>query len=129
MPVSRVHFHPYGSFIMCYDHNKWEDARDAIIKSAMATPKFCLMTDKLEEEHIDNYDVPERPLYFANPERIGEVIPVRRDNLTYEFNLNDDIKCYLQFFLKCRTLIKTAGLGDTISSTGFIYHEPKKLRS
>jgi len=49
--------------------------------------------------------------------------------LTYEFDLNDDIKCYMQFFLKCRTLIKTAGLGDTISSTGFIYHEPKKSKT
>ena len=52
---------------MCYDHSKWEDAREAIIKSAMATPKFCVMTDKLEDHHIDNYDVPELPQYLTNP--------------------------------------------------------------
>jgi hypothetical protein len=114
---------------MCYDHSKWEDAHDAIIKSSMATPKFCKMTDKLEEEHIENYDVPERPRHIINPYNQKDLIPIQRDNLTYEFDLNDDIKCYMQFFLKCRTLIKTAGLGDTISSTGFIYHEPKKNKT
>ena len=45
--------------------------------------------------------------------------------MTYEFNISKDVKCYLQFFLKCREVFKTAGMGDTISSTGFIYHEPK----
>lgn len=125
LPISRVHLHPYGSFIMCYDRTKWHDARDAIIKSSLATPKFCLLTDKIEDEHLDNYDIPERPKYFVNPSNLGEVIPVKRDNLTYRFDLGEKIECYLQFFLKCRKLIKTAGLGDTISSTGFIYHEPK----
>jgi len=52
MPVSRVHLHPYGSFLMCYDTSKWEDAREAIIKSAMVTPKFCKMTDRLREEDL-----------------------------------------------------------------------------
>ena len=83
--VSRVHLHPYGSFIMCYDHSKWEDAHDAIVKSAMATPKFCKMTDYLLEEHIENYDVPERPKKFANPSKPGEFIPIERGNLTYKF--------------------------------------------
>ena len=26
LPLSRVHMHPYGSFLMCYDTTKWEDA-------------------------------------------------------------------------------------------------------
>lgn len=129
LPVSRVHLHPYGSFIMCYDTAKWEDAREAIIKSAMATPKFCKMTDRLLEEHLENYDVPERPHFFSNPGKDNEVIQVQRNNLTYKFELSENIECYLQFFLKCRSLIKTAGLGDTISSTGFIYHQPKKHHS
>lgn len=86
-----MHLHPYGSFLICYDKSKWEDAHDAIIKSAMVSPKFCMLTDKLEEEHLDNYDVPDLPKFFANPKNPGEVIPIRRDNLTYSFNLNDDI--------------------------------------
>ena len=49
------------------------------------------MTERLEEEHLDNYDVPERPLYFSNPMKFGEVIPVRRDNLTYKFDLTPHI--------------------------------------
>jgi hypothetical protein len=40
-----VHLHPYGSFLMCYDRAKWQDARDAIVKSSLITPKFCLLTD------------------------------------------------------------------------------------
>lgn len=61
LSISRVHMHPYGSFILCYDHSKWEDGRDAIIKSSLTTPKFCKMTDNLED-HIENYDIPERPM-------------------------------------------------------------------
>ena len=120
--VSRVHTHPYGSFILCYDTKKWENGRDAIIKSALTTPKYCMMTEDLSE-HIENYDIPERPTHFTSP--MGEVIKIEKDSLTYDFTLLPDIKCHLQFFMKCRKMIKTAGMGDTISSTGFIYHPPK----
>jgi len=41
MPLSRVHLHPYGSFLMCYDDSIWEDAREAIIKGSIAVPKYC----------------------------------------------------------------------------------------
>ena len=51
---------------MCYDTNKWEDARDAIIKSALVTPKYCMMTESLSD-HITNYEIPERPMQIANP--------------------------------------------------------------
>ena len=71
--VSRVHIHPYGSFVLCYDQTKWEDGRDAIIKSALSTPKYCKMTENLSE-HVDNYDIPERPQFFTSP--MGEVIKI-----------------------------------------------------
>jgi ADP-dependent phosphofructokinase/glucokinase len=29
--------------------------------------------------------------------------------------------------MKCKEVVKTAGMGDTISGTGFIYHAPKKI--
>lgn len=45
LSISRVHLHPYGSFFMCYDTNKWEDAKESIIKSSLATPKYCVMSD------------------------------------------------------------------------------------
>ena len=41
LPLSRIHLHPYGSFLMCYDNSKWEDAADAIIKGSIAVPKYC----------------------------------------------------------------------------------------
>ncbi len=58
--VSRVHIHPYGSFVLCYNESLWEDGRDALIKSALSTPKYCKMTDALAD-YVDNYDIPERP--------------------------------------------------------------------
>jgi len=70
--------------------------------------------------------VPELPKSFIHPNKPNEKIEVDKQNLTYEFDLTDNIYCYLQFFLKCRSMVKTAGMGDTISSTGFIYHVPKK---
>ena len=83
------------------------------------------MTENLED-YADNYDIPERPKFFTSPS--GEIVKIEKENLTYSFKLNPDIKCYLQFFMKCRRIIKTAGMGDTISSTGFIYHPPKSKR-
>lgn len=67
--------------------------------------------------------MPERPAHFTSP--AGEIVKIQKDNLTYGFRLDSDVKCYLQFFMKCKKMIKTAGMGDTISSTGFIYHPPK----
>jgi len=90
--VSRVHTHPYGSFILCYDESKWEDGRDAIVKSALSTPKYCMMTENLSE-HADNYEIPERPTHFTSP--MGEVIKIEKDKLTYKFSLNHSVKCYL----------------------------------
>jgi ADP-dependent phosphofructokinase/glucokinase len=42
LPLSRVHLHPYGSFVMCYRKSIWEDANDAIIKSSIVLPKYCI---------------------------------------------------------------------------------------
>jgi len=47
-----------------------------------------------------------------------------KQKLTYFFDLDEHNECYMQFFIKCKTLVKTAGMGDSISAAGFIYHEP-----
>jgi hypothetical protein len=54
-------------------------------------------------------------------------VEVNRETLTYNFDLDNDgeIHCYLQFFMKCKQMRKTAGMGDTISGTGWVYHEPR----
>ena len=66
MPLSRVHLHPYGSFLMCYDSNKWEDAREGIIKGSIIVPRYCQMGSKGDSgknwlENTDDYDVPDLP--------------------------------------------------------------------
>ena len=127
LDINRVHLHPYGSFFMCYDKNKWHDARDALLKSALAIPKYCINPAASQNvlDHLDNFDVSELPDSFDHPNKPGEKIKISKDNLTYDFDLNDDVYCYLQFFIKCKNVYKTAGMGDTISGTGFIYHVPK----
>jgi len=47
---------------MCYDHKKWFDAKDAIIKSSMAIPKYCIKDtiddfSEIEDEDIDSFEV------------------------------------------------------------------------
>ena len=59
--------------------------------------------------------------FTANGQKIETVV----DRLHYSFALNDSVDCYLQFFLKCKQMVKTAGMGDTISGTGLIYHDQK----
>ena len=72
LDISRVHLHPYGSFFMCYDTNKWMDARDAIIKSSIAVPKYCLngpISDgiKITEGDLNTFDTEELPYEFDHP--------------------------------------------------------------
>jgi hypothetical protein len=122
-----VHLHPYGSFLICYKKDKWYDAEDAIIKSSIAIPKYCIRQKDGSSpdnwiEYADNFLVPELPLTI----RAGNsIIKVRKDQLHYSFGLTDEVDCYLQFFMKCKQMVKTAGMGDTISGTGFIYHLPR----
>ena len=126
LDISRVHLHPYGSFFMCYDTSKWQDARDAILKSSIAVPQYCLNPENRDsiEEQLDNFSLGDLPEYFDHPNK-RERVYLRNDTLTYDFDLNSKVHCYLQFFIKCNKVYKTAGIGDTISGTGFIYHVPK----
>ena len=130
LDINRVHLHPYGSFFMCYDKNKWHDARDAIIKSSMAVPKYCIVgpnpIDISEvDQHLSYFDTDVLPNSFNHPNKPGQKINLKKDTLIYDFDLTDKVQCYLQFFVKCTKVYKTAGMGDTISGTGFIYHTPK----
>ena len=127
LDISRIHLHPYGSFFVCYDTSKWDDGRSSIMKSSMAIPPYCLdptksgnhLNDNLQEFSVDNL-----PEYFDHPHMPEERITVNRTSLIYDFDLMDDIHCYMQYFIKCKNVYKTAGMGDTVSSTGFIYHDP-----
>ena len=79
LDISRVLLHPYGSFFMCYEQNKWHDAKDALIKSAMAVPRYCInpeFPDGKEDimDHIDNFDINELPKSFPHPNKPGETI-------------------------------------------------------
>ena len=130
LSIDRLHLHPYGFFFMCYDKNKWENARDAIVKSSIAVPKYCLngpMSNDIEftDDDLNNFDTDALPKEFNHPYIEGEKIKINKDTLTYDFQLDEDIECYMQFFIKCNKVFKTAGMGDTISGTGFIYHAPK----
>lgn len=111
---------------MCYDPNKWEDGKEAMIKSSLSVPHYCVnpkqQTDLVKE--AEQFELLEMPNKFKHPNRPGEFIKIKKDQLLYDFDLNNDIKCYLQFSIKCQKVFKTAGLGDTISSVGFIYHRP-----
>ena len=119
--------HPYGSFLICYKKDKWNDAEDAIIKSSIAIPKYCIRQNDGSSpenwiEYADNFQVPELPSSFKAG---NSTIQVKKDQLHYNFSLTEEVDCYLQFFMKCKQMVKTAGMGDTISGTGFIYHLPR----
>ena len=127
LDINRVHLHPYGSFFMCYDKNKWMDAREAIVKSSIAIPQYCVdptVSNHNLDEFVTNFSIDNLPEEFDHPNKPGEVIKVTDKSLTYNFDLTDSVECYMQFFIKCNKVFKTAGMGDTISGTGFIYHQP-----
>lgn len=132
MPLSRVHLHPYGAFLICYDQSKWHDAYEAIIKSSIVVPKYCLRNIQGETplDWFRQDDVYEIPAYLSSlelPFDGSEPLEMDKESLTTHFDLDSDgaTHCYMQFFIKCNKMFKTAGMGDTISSTGWIYHEPK----
>ena len=66
MKISRVHIHPYGSFVMCYDKKKWEDGLEAIIKSSLAMPGYCLLRGDVED-NLDNFELLPMPSEIEVP--------------------------------------------------------------
>ncbi len=115
---------------MRYANSKWHSAHEAIIKSSIAVPKDCQMGSHEAKDYDwlktpGDYEIPDLPKEILLPS--GQAIAVTPNTLTYDFTLNEEegIDCYLQFFIKCNKIFKTAGMGDTISSTGWIYHVPK----
>ena len=96
LDISRVHLHPYGSFFMCYDTNKWHDAKDAILKSSLAVPKYCLNPYNDELKDMRNFEIAsDLPKSFNHPNRKGEMIHVNKGQLLYDFDLSDEVHCYL----------------------------------
>jgi ADP-dependent phosphofructokinase/glucokinase len=105
LDISRLHLHPYGSFFMCYDTNKWNSGRDAIFKSAIALPKYCIngpSKTSLNAEHLEPeflagmYDIDPIPREIPHPyDPYGEekTIKFSRDTLNYEFLIDKDIEC------------------------------------
>lgn len=72
LDISRVHLHPYGSFLMCYNTNKWQNAKDAIIKSSLAVPKYCIKGPEshklwVTDADISSFDVDPLPYEFDHP--------------------------------------------------------------
>lgn len=83
---------------MCYDTAKWDDARDAIIKGSISVPKYCvegLAGDQGASwmTSPSDYDIPDLPKEILLPS--GETIDVAADSLTYDFNLDEGVHCYL----------------------------------
>ena len=97
LDINRVHLHPYGSFLICYDPNKWHDAKDAIIKSSLAAPHYCLHpinhSDLVRESQ--NFEISHMPEKFEHPNKPGQFIKTSKEKLLYDFDLNNDIHCYL----------------------------------
>lgn len=54
---------------MCYDKNKWHDAKDALIKSSIAVPRYCLNPNNEQdiESQLDNFEIGELPVSFSLP--------------------------------------------------------------
>ena len=100
---------------MCYDTSKWADAKDAIIKSSMAVPLYCANPYESSWLDLKDYSIGDMPESFEHPNEPGKMIKVNSNQLTYDFDLTDEVHCYLQFFIKCNRVFKTAGMGDTIS--------------
>ena len=90
----------------------------------MAIPKYCIKDSAKFidiDKHIDNF-------VLGDTSQADQIEGIKKDpenELTYSFDLDERIHCYLQFFVKCKKVYKTAGMGDTISSVGYMYHVPK----
>ena len=81
LPISRMHLHPYGSFLMCYDPKKWEDAKEAIIKSSLAVPHYCVHPTKESDlvKESDYFEIAEMPDGFKHPKNPDEYIEIQKD--------------------------------------------------
>lgn len=66
---------------MCYEKSKWENARDAILKSSMSIPRYCInpMERHRVLELLDNFEIGDMPLSFENPGKKGEIVKIKKD--------------------------------------------------
>lgn len=64
--------HPHGHFLMCYDKSKWADAEEAIFKSSITLPKYCVResdgsTPNNWAEASNNFVLPTIPAFVQHP--------------------------------------------------------------
>lgn len=84
LDVSRLHLHPYGSFILCYDPAKWHSGVDSLAKSAVTTLEYCLQEEHILDK-IDNFWVSDYPATIHVPNAHNLVIHTNKEQLRYSF--------------------------------------------
>lgn len=82
---------------MCYEKKRWNDAADAITKSSMVLPMYCLKnedgtTPEDWASQSEMFEVAPRPKKITLPS--GEVVFVEKEKLDYKFDLNQEIECH-----------------------------------
>lgn len=80
LDISRVHLHPYGSFILCYDENKWESGLDSLFKSSVTTLEYCLQEEDIIDK-IENFWVSDYPAEIRIPNAEKQVIKTSKNEL------------------------------------------------
>ena len=129
--ISRVQYHTLGHMITWYDPDIWESAENSLFRSGYASSTFC-------NQYSDQSTLPLWETHSIKPLNIndleGNLIPIHIES---KF---ENSTTFVQYFKIDQTKFicgvvstpvwkkpsRLTGMGDNISSTGFIYHNKKK---
>lgn len=128
--ISRIQYHTLGHMVTCYDPNIWESAVDSLFRAGLTSILYCEdLANTSSKSLCDTHSF--KKLDLAGLDDTMTIIP---SNSTYSgtedfmafYKINNSkFICGAISTPTCNKPKKLTGLGDNISSTGFVYHNRK----
>ncbi|KAJ6255465.1 adp-dependent glucokinase [Anaeramoeba flamelloides] len=124
--LSRIHFHCLGYHMIGQNPDIWEDSYNAVaagsLKASTQASGFTL------EEAIEMDNFATEKLEFNERSWKLDQVNWNNDGIMRDFNI-ENIKFFWAPVAPCKIPIKTVGLGDAISITGFMNSNKKKKKN
>ncbi|KAJ3447701.1 adp-dependent glucokinase [Anaeramoeba flamelloides] len=121
--LSRIHFHCLGYHLIGQITEIWEDAENAVAAGSIkASTQACGFTI---EEAFEMENFATKNLFFSENSWKLDEIDWNNDGVIRNFDLGD-YKFFWAPVAPCKKPIKTVGLGDAVSITGFMNSNMKK---
>lgn len=128
--ITRVQYHTLGHMITCFDPDVWDSTEDSLFKSGYVSANYC--NQYSEQSKLPVCET--HSIKTLNLEDLDNSFTRIHINSKYEnsttfvqyVKINDTkFICGIVSTPVCKHPSRLTGMGDNISSTGFVYHNKK----